>query len=124
MSGREDQRCDRLQVVSLADILMVYVSRGAQMPDEATEPAQSTTSEAPSLPREAHILCGWPLLLILVGGAVGGGLGGAAYAINLSIYKSRLPVVAKVFLNLFTGIAAIGIWLAVVVAIQSKMHSN
>lgn len=94
------------------------------MNEEVTDSAKSTTPEAPSLPREAHVMCGWPLLLILVGGAVGGGLGGAAYAINLSIYKSRLPVVVKVFLNLFTGIAAIGIWLAVVVAIQSKMHSN
>lgn len=92
--------------------------------EEAADSANSTSPKAPSLPREAHVLCGWPLLLILVGGAIGGGLGGAAYAINLSIYKSKLPVVAKVFLNLFTGMAAIGIWLAVVVAIQSKLHSN
>ena len=64
-------------------------------------------------------MCGWPLLLVAIGGAIGGGLGGAAYGINIAIYKSKLPVSAKILLNLATGAAAIGIWAAIGVAIQS-----
>ena len=44
------------------------------------------------LPPLAHVVCGWPLLLVIIGGAVGGGLGGLAYGINVAIYKSRLPL--------------------------------
>ena len=68
----------------------------------------------------AHIMCGWPLLLVFIGGAIGGGLGGAAYGINVAIYKSKLHVAAKVILNLITGLAAIGIWAAIAAAIHSS----
>lgn len=67
----------------------------------------------------AHIICGWPLVLVFIGGAIGGGLGGAAYAINVQIFKSGLPLIVKMMLNLVVGCAAIGAWLAVVAAIQS-----
>ncbi len=56
-----------------------------------------------------------------MGGAIGGGLGGAAYAINLSIYKSKMHLVAKIMLNLLVGRAAFGIWLAVAIGIQYAM---
>lgn len=74
-------------------------------------------TEKVKLPIGVHIMCGWPLLLVAIGGAVGGGLGGAAYAINMSIYKSQMPMVAKVLLNLLVGFAAIGIWLGIAIAI-------
>ncbi len=67
------------------------------------------------LPVRAHFMCGWPLLLVAIGGCIGGGLGGAAYGINLSIYKSKLPVFAKVILNILTGLMAFGLW-AIIVA--------
>ena len=66
-------------------------------------------------------MCGWPLLLVIFGGAIGGGLGGAAYGINIGIYKSNLPVPVKIILNVVTGGAAFGIWLAIAMAIRSKM---
>jgi hypothetical protein len=37
----------------------------------------------------AHLACGWPLVMVAFGGAIGGGLGGAAYCVNLWIFKSR-----------------------------------
>jgi len=64
-------------------------------------------------------MCGWPLLLVAFGGAIGGGLGGAAYGLNTVIYKSELPLAAEVLLNLLTGGAAIGIWMLAALAIQS-----
>ena len=75
--------------------------------------------QQPKLPVGAHVMCGWPFLLVFIGGAIGGGLGGAAYAINVGIYKSNLPAPVKVVLNLVVGIAAIAIWFGIVVAIQA-----
>jgi hypothetical protein len=71
------------------------------------------------LPAGAQVLCAWPMLLLLIGGAIGGGLGGAAYALNVTLNKSNLPLPAKVTLNLLTGLAAIFIWAAIAAAIRS-----
>lgn len=81
-------------------------------------PQAPTAPSAPQkVPVTAHLMCGWPLFLVAIGGLVGGALGGGAYAINLQIYKSALPVPLKIVLNLLTGLAAAGIWLAVGVVI-------
>lgn len=71
------------------------------------------------LPGKVHAMCGWPLVLVFLGGLVGGALGGAAYGINLAIYRSSLPIAAKIGLNILVGLAAIAGWLAIVVALNS-----
>ena len=63
------------------------------------------------------IACGWPFALVAFGGAIGGGLGGVAFAVNIGIYKSSLPGIAKPFLNILTGAAAIGLWYVIAKAI-------
>ncbi len=80
------------------------------------------TDETPKLPPVAHALWGWPLALMFVGGAIGGGLGGTAYGINVVIYKSRLPVAAKVVLNILTGAVAIGAWVAIALTLQNTIN--
>lgn len=72
------------------------------------------------LPALAYLACGWPLALVAVGGAIGGALGGAAFGINLVIYKSQMPVPAKVVLNLLTGLGAVVIWLMAAIAISGR----
>jgi hypothetical protein len=57
----------------------------------------------PKLSAKVHLMCGWPLALVVIGGAIGGGLGGAAYGINVAIYKSRMPTPAKIALNILAG---------------------
>ncbi len=57
-----------------------------------------------------HVMCGWPLILVFFGGAIGGALGGVAYAANLAIYKSDMPGPLKVILNPLVGILAIALW--------------
>jgi hypothetical protein len=49
---------------------------------------------------------------------IGGGLGGAAYGINMGIFRSNLPWPLKVVLIPVTGFIAIGIWVAIVLAMQ------
>ena len=88
--------------------------------ERQTEPSDDGLEKRarPKLSAKAHALCGWPLLLVAIGGAVGGALGGAAYGVNVAIYRSKLPIVAKVGLNLLTGVAAIGIWMVMAVLVQ------
>lgn len=88
------------------------------------EPATQVTRETVKLSAGAHAMCGWPLLLCIVGGAVGGGLGGAAYGINAAIYRSKLPIPLKIVLNIMTGIAAILLWLMIGVLVQSQLQGN
>jgi len=83
---------------------------------------QAGDAEQKKMPAVAHLLCGWPIFLVAIGGAIGGGLGGGAYGINIAIYRSKLPVFAKVILNLVVGLSAIGIWLVVAAAIQSRLQ--
>ena len=79
----------------------------------------ATKRESVPVPKWAHLLCGWPLVMVCFGGAIGGGLGGAAYGVNVMIYKSHLVPAAKVVLNLLTGLAAIGLWALITGAIHS-----
>ena len=66
----------------------------------------------------AHVLCGWPLVLVAIGGVIGGALGAAAYAINLAIYKGRMPGVFKLILNLGVGFSAVAAWLMIALALR------
>jgi hypothetical protein len=72
-----------------------------------------------SLPKTAYVMCGWPLVLVFIGGALGGALGGAAFWTNTKIYKSNLPIPAKIVLNLLAGIAAFLLWAVAVQEIRN-----
>lgn len=82
-----------------------------------------SNTEKSKLPASAHVACGWPLILVAFGGAIGGALGGLAYGINVAIYRSAMPTIAKVLLNIVTGIGAFGVWFGIAVAIQINRQS-
>jgi hypothetical protein len=71
----------------------------------------------------AHLSCGWPLLLVLVGGLIGGACGGAAYALNVAIYKSNMAVGAKIALNIIVGLVAIAVWLFAAAAFHAAVNN-
>jgi hypothetical protein len=79
---------------------------------------QAQREDKQKLPLIGHVACGWPLLMVLFGGAIGGGLGGLAYGINVGIYKSTLPLPAKVVPNITAGTAAFLLWFVVAAAIE------
>lgn len=54
-----------------------------------------------------HVACGWPLVLVFVGGAIGGACGGAAYMINGNIFKADHPTPLKYVYSFLVGIGAI-----------------
>lgn len=69
------------------------------------------------LSTSAYLMCGWPFILVFVGGAIGGGLGALAYFINLKIYKSNLSNAYKIILNILTGITAMILWYLIAISI-------
>ncbi|HPB68771.1 MAG TPA: hypothetical protein PLT76_03755 [Candidatus Omnitrophota bacterium] len=73
-----------------------------------------TEPKKEKLPLKVHVMCGWPLILVLIGGLIGGGLGAGAYVINRIIYKSKLPVFLKVIFNICVGLSAFVLWLVIV----------
>jgi len=75
------------------------------------------------LETRVHLMCGWPLALVFVGGAIGGGLGGGAYAINLALHKSKLPAPLKVIGNVAVGTVAVLLWLFAVAWIRGGESS-
>jgi hypothetical protein len=79
----------------------------------------AATGKGGSIPAWAHVVCGWALIMVAFGGAIGGGLGGAAYGVNVLIFKSRLPIAVKVVLIALTGLGAIALWALIASAIHS-----
>ena len=85
------------------------------------ESIEMNQSPAPEVPIWAHFFCGWPLLLIAIGGAIGGGLGGLAYGVSISLFKTSLPLPVKLILPPIFGMLAVGLWLAIAIAINANL---
>ena len=69
-----------------------------------------------------YIWIGWPLVLVPVGGAIGGGLGGAAAAINYKVFqKTENPVLRYVWTGLISG-AAVLAYVVIVTIIYMAFH--
>jgi hypothetical protein len=62
--------------------------------------------------------------LFLSGGAIGGGLSGLAYAINISIYKSKFNKPVKIALNITNVLAALVIYFIVVLSISPQTREE
>lgn len=81
------------------------------------------TDETPSspepvkLPWHATFVAGWPLILIVLGGALGGLCGGAAFAASMSIIKKKGPSFLSYMLSGLIGGAAVLLWLAVIIVL-------
>jgi hypothetical protein len=83
-------------------------------------PAPSSNEPSKKLGAKAHILSGWPLLLVAIGGLIGGALGGLAYVTNLKVYQSNLPIAAKIGINLCTGTLAFILWVVAILLIRPE----
>lgn len=72
----------------------------------------------PKLPVSAQLAAGWPLLLVVIGGLVGGACGGLAYGASLSLFK-RKGVNAKTYIfTTFIGIGCSLLYIAAIVALN------
>ncbi len=87
-----------------------------------TPPNVQSKVQSEATPIWVYLICGWPFALVAIGGLIGGLCGGAAFGINLSIWKSQLPVALKIILIPIVGIAAVGIWLTAAVGINMALR--
>ena len=69
--------------------------------------------ETDETPKYVHVICGWPLVLVFMGGAIGGGLGGAAYGLNHYIYGKTKSVPITLVASLISGACAFVLWLVI-----------
>ncbi|MOA54434.1 hypothetical protein D3C78_1780470 [compost metagenome] len=54
-----------------------------------------------------------PLLLILIGGALGGLMGALGFSVNVMLFRSKLPVAVKMILSLLILAAVVVIYYVV-----------
>ncbi len=77
------------------------------------------TSSSVKLPWYEHAWSGLPLVLMLVGGAIGGACGGVGYALSTAVFKKAMPTPAKYVISLLISIAAAGMYFGVVIMLAS-----
>lgn len=66
-----------------------------------------------------HLIAGWPLLLIFMGGAIGGACGGAAYVLNGKIFNSKLAKPLKYIYSVLMGLGAVILYFIVIMILFS-----
>jgi len=93
-------------------------------PSVPSTPPVPAKVQSDAIPIWVYLICGWPFALVAIGGLIGGVCGGAAFGINLSIWKSQLPLAAKIILIPIVGCTAVAIWLAAAVGIQLLLRGN
>ena len=71
----------------------------------------------PKLPPFAHAIAGWPLIMILVGGALGGLCGGGAYGLSMALMKKKGVKAGTCVLSLLIGVAGVALYFGAVVAL-------
>jgi len=64
------------------------------------------------------VWAGFPLILIFLGGAIGGGIGCGAATINTNIMRSERQEALKYALCALTSLMAFGLWLGIVLLIR------
>jgi hypothetical protein len=71
-----------------------------------------------------HLWIAWPVIMVAFGGAIGGGCGGAAWAINRTVFqKTKHPVLRYVWTGLISA-ASVIVWLVLVSVIVSLIHKH
>ncbi len=71
-----------------------------------------------------YIWIGWPLILVVLGGAIGGGLGAGAAAINYKVFqKIQNPVLRYVWTGLIS-LAAVITYVVCATMIYVLIHRN
>tara|TARA_R110002051_G_C8731067_1_gene497867 strand:+ start:126 stop:611 length:486 start_codon:yes stop_codon:yes gene_type:complete len=98
-------------------VVSTYISgnvslEGAPMADE-----KNLSDSERTLSPIQHIICGWPLMLVVIGGLIGGACGGAAYGINAKLLKSDLSPGLKYLLVVLVGVGAIAAYFLVVIGL-------
>jgi len=64
----------------------------------------------------------WPVILLFMGGALGGLLGGAAVAVNAHLFRAEMHPALKYFLTAAVSMAAVVLFIIIAGALQLALH--
>ena len=64
-----------------------------------------------------QIVCGWPIVLVFIGGAIGGLCGGAAWVINRQIMLSQRAAWLRYLLVILVGLGAFAAYFIMIVVL-------
>jgi hypothetical protein len=65
-----------------------------------------------------------PLLMIFVGGAIGGALGGGAAAANTQIFRSKMNSFLKYLTTAVISVSAVTIWIVIAIYLNRTFNSQ
>ena len=82
-----------------------------------TAPGNNAAIEKKKLKPHEHIVAGLPLVLLAIGGAIGGGVGGCAYAISASIFRKELSNPKKYIFSLLVSVGAFAAYFAIIIGL-------
>ena len=77
----------------------------------------------PALTTLQQVVCAWPFVLVIVGGAIGGLCGGVAWAANTKIMSSTLAAPVRYGLCAVTGLVAAVVWFLAAQALTPVLAS-
>lgn len=77
----------------------------------------NTKEEPPKLPSYAHAIAGWPLIMIIIGGALGGLCGGGAYGLSMALLKKKGVTPISCLLSFLIGIAGVGLYFIAIIGL-------
>ena len=81
-------------------------------------PSSIVDSDAPWY---IKLFCLWPLVLVAFGGAVGGGLGGAASALSFQVYRKTRSTLLTLVASVLLGTGAVLAWALIAQHLRSRM---
>ncbi|HTR43629.1 MAG TPA: hypothetical protein VMH87_18615 [Pseudomonadales bacterium] len=89
---------------------------------EAPPPFPVIQQPKPKLTWYQYAWIGWPLIMVAVGGAIGGGLGGAAAAINYKVFQKTQNAVLRYVWTGLISVAAVMLYLVIATALYMAIH--
>jgi hypothetical protein len=79
------------------------------------------SNEKPKLSALQYIWIGWPVVLVFVGGLIGGACGGAAIAINHTIFQRASNNFMRYFATGLISVGALVTWFVLVAVLTSAL---
>mgnify|MGYP000471743597 CR=1 FL=1 len=70
------------------------------------------------LPWHAHVIAGWPLAMIAIGGLIGGACGGLAYGVSMSLINKKGISAISYILSAIIGISCIALYFIVIIGLS------
>jgi hypothetical protein len=100
-----------------SEVIDMNTDRGTQM----NAVVEKDLTETPKVTTAVHLMAGWPMFLVVIGGVIGALLSVFAYIINRKIYSSHLSKFQKVMANLLCGMSAIAAWWFIAQWVQASI---